>query len=93
MATPEAFARDLAMLHGFYNPRRHALRTAESNTAHFASRKLQRHSKGALTLLTQNVDDLNQSAGTGAALPIHGLQASLGRAGCAVGGRQVRNLR
>ena len=81
------------MLHAFYNPRRNAPRAAASHAAHFASCKLERHSKGVLTLLTQNVDDLNQSAGTGAALPIHGLQASLGRAGCAVGGRQVRNLR
>ena len=73
LATPEAFARDPALVHRFYNWRRQAARAAEPNHAHHALARLERElSPGdAMTLVTQNVDDLHGRAGS-TALAMHG---------------------
>ena len=67
LATPEAFARDPELVHRFYNWRREACRKAEPNAAHLALARLEREllaRHDRLTLVTQNVDDLHERAGS-----------------------------
>ena len=67
LATPEAFARDPVLVHRFYNWRREACRKAEPNTAHLALARLERAFAvrgDRLMLVTQNVDDLHERAGS-----------------------------
>lgn len=70
VATPEGFAADPALVHQFYNMRRAAAATAQPNAAHYALADLaQRHD---LTLITQNVDDLHERAGSLDVIHMHG---------------------
>jgi NAD-dependent deacetylase len=78
VATPEAFARDPDLVHGFYNARRTRAAAAHPNPAHRALVELARHHD--LTLVTQNVDDLHERAGSPDVIHMHG---SLRRALCA----------
>ena len=67
LATPEAFARDPALVHRFYNWRRATCQVAQPNAAHHALARLERElavANGALTLVSQNVDDLHERAGS-----------------------------
>jgi len=67
LATPEGFMRNPAFVHGFYNDRRAQLRTAKAHAGHKALVELE---KGVLaagkhfTLVTQNVDNLHEQAGS-----------------------------
>jgi NAD-dependent deacetylase len=71
LATPEAFARDPALVWGWYEWRRAAVLRAQPNPAHFAiARMAERVSQ--LTLVTQNVDDLHERAGSRDVLHLHG---------------------
>ncbi|HET9018080.1 MAG TPA: Sir2 family NAD-dependent protein deacetylase, partial [Acetobacteraceae bacterium] len=81
VATPEAFARDPARVHEFYNARRAQLAAAgvAPNAAHLALAELERRWQGGFLLVTQNVDDLHERAGSRAPLHMHG---ELGRARC-----------
>ena len=75
LATPEAFARDPALVHDFYDMRRRALLAAEPNDAHRALARLQRGLEtrgGSLFLCTQNVDDLHERAGSTDVVHMHG---------------------
>lgn len=74
LATPEAFARDPDLVHRFYNWRRGAAAAAVPNAAHLALAQLERvlAARGdRVTLVTQNVDDLHQRAGS-KVLAMHG---------------------
>lgn len=62
VATPEAFARDPALVHDFYNQRRRQLREVEPNAAHRALAELAEKWQGNCLLVTQNVDDLHDRA-------------------------------
>ncbi|MEM7739435.1 MAG: NAD-dependent deacylase [Pseudomonadota bacterium] len=76
VATPEGFAEDPERVHAFYNARRAQLPNVQPNAAHIALVELERalvKRGGSLTLVTQNVDDLHQRAGSKTILPIHGL--------------------
>ena len=76
VATPEGFAEDPARVHAFYNARRAQLPSVQPNAAHAALAELEDallKRGGSLTLVTQNVDDLHQRAGSKNVLPIHGL--------------------
>src|ERR1700733_3193915 len=66
VATPEAFQRDPARGQDFYNMRRRALLQAglRPNPAHEALARLEREWKGEILLVTQNVDDLHERAGS-----------------------------
>ena len=64
VATPQAFLRDPALVHRFYNMRRAALRGVAPNAAHHAVARLQRELPGDVTLVTQNVDDLHDRSGS-----------------------------
>ncbi|MEM6747293.1 MAG: NAD-dependent deacylase [Pseudomonadota bacterium] len=76
VATPEGFAEDPERVHAFYNARRAQLPSVQPNAAHVALAELEAalaQKGGSLTLVTQNVDDLHQRAGSKNILPIHGL--------------------
>ncbi len=72
VATPEAFARNPALVQGFYDARRAALATVEPNAAHEALARLEREWPHELLLVTQNVDDLHERAGASSVLHMHG---------------------
>ncbi len=72
LATPEAFARDPALVYRFYNARRSQLSTVRPNAAHTALARLQREFPGQLFLVTQNVDDLHERAGSAQVCHMHG---------------------
>lgn len=75
VATPEGFAADPGLVHEFYNQRRRAVGAAAPNAAHIALAALEAGLAargGRLTLVTQNVDDLHERAGSGNLLHMHG---------------------
>ena len=72
VATPEAFARDPLLVHGFYDARRANLGRVEPNAAHRALARLDADWPGELLLVTQNVDDLHERAGSTRLLHMHG---------------------
>jgi NAD-dependent deacetylase len=72
VATPEAFRRNPELVHGFYDARRAKLGTVEPNEAHRALARLDREWSGELLLITQNVDDLHERAGSKRLIHMHG---------------------
>jgi NAD-dependent deacetylase len=72
VATPEAFERDPALVHAFYDARRARLGTVGPNAAHEALARLDAEWPGELLLVTQNVDDLHERAGSKRLLHMHG---------------------
>ena len=72
VATPEAFARDPALVQAFYDARRAKLGTVEPNAAHKALARLDAQWPGELLIVTQNVDDLHERAGARHVLHMHG---------------------
>jgi NAD-dependent deacetylase len=74
VATPEAFARDPAAVHDFYNARRRGLLDAaiRPNAAHEALAELERRWRGEVLLVTQNIDDLHERAGSENLVHMHG---------------------
>lgn len=71
LATPEAFAQDPAFVWGWYEWRRKLLLEVEPNPAHFAIAELAKRVP-KFTLITQNVDDLHERAGSTNVLHLHG---------------------
>ncbi len=63
VATPEAFVRDPELVLRFYDMRRAAIQTKLPNAAHFALARLAAGWPGAVTVVTQNVDDLHERGG------------------------------
>jgi len=91
VATPEAWERDPALVWSFYQERRGQLGAVEPNAAHRALVDLERRlgeRGGTFTLVTQNVDDLHQRAGS-TPLAMHGELAVLRCERC---GQRERNL-
>ena len=72
VATPEAFLRNPALVHSFYDARRARLSEVEPNAAHKALARLDAEWDGDLLLVTQNVDDLHDRAGSKRLLHMHG---------------------
>lgn len=72
VATPEAFVRDPALVHAFYDARRAKLATVEPNPAHQALARLEAGWPGEYLLVTQNVDDLHERAGSKRLVHMHG---------------------
>lgn len=85
LATPEAFERSPELVHQFYNERRRKLLdpTIKPNAAHEALAEFERTHAGEFLLVTQNVDNLHQRAGSRNVLPMHGelLKARCTRSG------------
>lgn len=72
VATPEAFERDPALVHQFYNLRRANLAKVAPNAAHLALARLEAEYPGNVLIITQNVDDLHERAGSTALVHMHG---------------------
>ena len=75
LATPEAFARDPALVWEWYRWRRGLIRDKEPNPAHYALVELEKRVAGRggeFGLITQNVDGLHEKAGSKRVIPIHG---------------------
>jgi NAD-dependent deacetylase len=81
VATPEAYAAAPDVVHRFYDARREALGAVEPNPAHRGLARLEAHLGDALTVVTQNIDDLHERAGSRRVLHMHGeLRSALCRA-------------
>ena len=74
VATPDAFKRNPDQVQNFYNTRREKLYSGdiEPNAAHIALSKLEKEWPGELFLVTQNVDNLHDKAGSQNLLHMHG---------------------
>ncbi|MCB1703403.1 MAG: NAD-dependent deacylase [Halioglobus sp.] len=72
IATPEAFARDPALVYRFYNARRNQLQQVAPNAAHCDIARLQAEFPGEVFLVTQNVDDLHERGGSPQVCHMHG---------------------
>ncbi|GGF30405.1 NAD-dependent protein deacylase [Aliidongia dinghuensis] len=88
VATPEAFRRNPARVQAFYNARRRQLLdpAVQPNAAHIALARLERDWPGPVLVVTQNIDDLHERAGTRGLLHMHG---ELLKARCTGCGRVV----
>lgn len=72
VATPQAFQRNPDLVYRFYNERRRSLAAARPNAAHLALARLEEAWEGDFLLVTQNVDDLHDRAGSRNLLHMHG---------------------
>jgi NAD-dependent deacetylase len=72
VATPEGFARNPDTVLAFYDARRSAAASARPNAAHEALARLEQALGDDLLVVTQNVDDLHERAGTTRLIHMHG---------------------
>jgi len=79
VATPEAFERDPELVQRFYNLRRaqlletkDGLLKIQPNAAHRALAKLEKEFNGSVTVVTQNIDNLHEQAGSKNVIHMHG---------------------
>ncbi len=82
LATPEAFAKDPALVWQWYDWRRGIISGVKPNAAHYALAEIEKR-KG-LTLITQNVDGLHSLAGSVSLLELHGSIWKVLCTGCGV---------
>jgi NAD-dependent deacetylase len=86
VATPAGFRRNPALVYGFYDQRRAGLQKVRPNAAHLALAALAASGR-RMALITQNVDDLHERAGSPGVIHMHGeLLAAL----CLECGRSMR---
>ncbi|TWJ00892.1 NAD-dependent deacetylase [Mucilaginibacter frigoritolerans] len=71
VATPEAWHRNPVLVQQFYNERRKSVLEAQPNAAHLALAKLEEKYK--VTIITQNIDDLHERAGSSNVVHLHGV--------------------
>ena len=84
VCTPEALAQNPELVHRFYDERRVGLASVEPNAAHRALARLDAEWPGDLLLVTQNVDDLHERAGSTRLLHMHGELRSALCAACGI---------
>jgi NAD-dependent deacetylase len=86
VASPQGFAANPALVHEFYNARRRQLRDAavQPNPAHVALARLEQRYPGEVLLITQNVDNLHERAGSENLIHMHG---ELGKVRCQHSGK------
>ena len=70
VATPDAWAKDPILVLKFYNERRIQVRAAEPNGAHLLLAQMQ--DEFDIHIVTQNIDDLHERAGSKNVLHLHG---------------------
>lgn len=70
VASPEGFARDPKKVLDFYNARRRQLKEVRPNEAHLILAELDAYFD--VTIITQNVDDLHEKAGSNTIIHLHG---------------------
>lgn len=85
LATPEAFRRNPGLVWEWYTYRREIVRKAKPNPGHYALAELE-DLLPRVVVITQNVDDLHQRAGSSDVIPLHG---ALMRSRCTAGCRGV----
>ncbi|KLV09463.1 MULTISPECIES: Sir2 family NAD+-dependent deacetylase [Photobacterium] len=85
VATPEGYHRDPGLVQSFYNQRRQQLEsgTVFPNAAHKALARLEKELDGKVTVVTQNIDNLHEEAGSKNVIHMHGelLKAQCSRTG------------
>ena len=70
VASPEGFAKNPELVLEFYNQRRRQLKEVQPNDAHFSIAELENTHQ--VTIVTQNVDDLHERAGSRHVVHLHG---------------------
>lgn len=70
VASPEGFRRDPELVLDFYNQRRKQLLEVDPNQAHCDLAELEAHFN--VTIITQNIDDLHERAGSSNVMHLHG---------------------
>src|SRR5690625_2862221 len=70
VASPEGWNQNPQLVLEFYNKRRRQLKEVEPNPAHYALKELEAHYD--VHIITQNVDDLHERAGSSKVLHLHG---------------------
>jgi NAD-dependent deacetylase len=70
VATPQGFNKNPELVLDFYNQRRKQLHEVKPNSAHFDLATLEKDYK--ITIITQNVDDLHERAGSSNVIHLHG---------------------
>ncbi|WP_308516229.1 NAD-dependent deacylase [Sphingomonas flavescens] len=86
VCTPDAYARDPALVHAFYDARRAKVGSVRPNAAHEALARLDAEWPGELLLVTQNVDDLHERAGS---KRLHHMHGELTRGWCLACDRRI----
>ena len=71
VATPGAWQRNPQLVQTFYNERRKSVLEAKPNAAHYALAKLEEKYK--VIVITQNIDDLHERAGSTNVVHLHGI--------------------
>jgi len=71
VATPQAWQRNPQLVQDFYNMRRKDVLSAQPNAAHYALAKLEE--RFDVTIITQNIDDLHERAGSTKVVHLHGI--------------------
>jgi len=72
VATPEGYVRNPAKVHKFYNEQRMHLADVQPNAAHYALARLEKEIGDRLLIVTQNIDDLHERAGSTRLIHMHG---------------------
>jgi len=75
LASPDAFQRNPSLVWEFYSYRREVALSKQPNKAHYAIAEFQKRLKEdgrSVTVITQNIDDLHQRAGTEGVIELHG---------------------
>ncbi|MEJ6078269.1 NAD-dependent protein deacylase [Vibrio sp. 1-Bac 57] len=74
VATLDGYQRDPELVLDFYNKRRHSFCLGENkpNAAHYALAELEQKFEGEFLLVTQNIDDLHEQAGSKSVIHMHG---------------------
>ncbi len=88
VATPEAFVRNPQLVQRFYNDRRRQLSEVRPNPAHLALADFEQRFSGEFLLVTQNVDDLHERAGSRNLRHMHG---ELNKARCLLSGKIIEH--
>jgi NAD-dependent protein deacetylase/lipoamidase len=70
VATPEAWQKNPTLVLDFYNQRRQSVIDAKPNSAHFSLVDLEK--KFNVSIVTQNIDDLHERAGSSSVMHLHG---------------------
>lgn len=70
VASADGFRKNPTLVHNFYNARRDALLNAKPNAGHYALAELEKFFD--VYIITQNVDDLHERAGSSHVLHLHG---------------------
>jgi NAD-dependent deacetylase len=71
VATPQAWQQNPLLVQDFYNMRRKDVLVAQPNAAHYALAKLEE--RFDVTIITQNIDDLHERAGSSNVVHLHGI--------------------